>query len=234
MLFSELAATSAAVGATRSRKRKAELLGAALRQLGPGEIEPGVAFLSGELRQRRTGVGWATLRELPPPAPAPELGVAEVDAAFARIAALAGAGSQAARREAVTALFARATAPEQAFLRGLVAGDLRQGALAGVMADAVAAATGIPRTRWTGRPCSAATSGGGRGGAARGRGRARALPAPGRPAAEPDARVAGAPRWARPWRRWGRGPWTGSSTAPASRSTATATTWRSSRRRWTT
>ena len=146
MLFSELAATSAAVGATRSRKRKAELLGAALRQLGPGEIEPGVAFLSGELRQRRTGVGWATLRELPPPALAPELGVAEVDAAFARIAALEGAGSQAARREAVTALFARATAPEQAFLRGLVAGDLRQGALAGVMADAVAAATGIPRT----------------------------------------------------------------------------------------
>ena len=145
MLFSELAATSAAVGATRSRKRKAELLGAALRQLGPGEIEPGVAFLSGELRQRRTGVGWATLRELPPPATAPELGVAEVDAAFARIAALEGAGSQAARREAVTALFARATAPEQAFLRGLVAGDLRQGALAGVMADAVAAATGIPR-----------------------------------------------------------------------------------------
>jgi len=145
VLFSELAATSAAVGATRSRKRKAELLGAALRQLGPGEIEPGVAFLSGELRQRRTGVGWATLRELPPPAIAPELGVAEVDAAFARIAALEGAGSQAARREAVTALFARATAPEQAFLRGLVAGDLRQGALAGVMADAVAAATGIPR-----------------------------------------------------------------------------------------
>ncbi|HEX4625336.1 MAG TPA: ATP-dependent DNA ligase [Solirubrobacteraceae bacterium] len=145
MLFSELAATSAAVGATRSRKRKAELLGAALRQLGPGEIEPGVAFLSGEVRQRRTGVGWATLRELPPPALAPELGVAEVDAAFARIAALEGAGSQAARREAVTALFARATAPEQAFLRGLVAGDLRQGALAGVMADAVAAATGIPR-----------------------------------------------------------------------------------------
>ena len=141
MLFSELAATSAAVGATRSRKRKAELLGAALRQLGPGEIEPGVAFLSGELRQRRTGVGWATLRELPPPATAPELGVAEVDAAFARIAALEGAGSQAARREAVTALFARATAPEQAFLRGLASGEIRQGALAGVMADAVAVAT---------------------------------------------------------------------------------------------
>jgi len=145
VLFAELATTSDAVRETRSRKRKAELLGAALRQLGPGEIEAGVAFLSGELRQRRTGVGWAALREVPAPAGAPSLSVAEVDAAFERLSALAGPGSQGARREAVTALFARATAPEQAFLRGLVAGDLRQGALAGVMSDAVAAATGIPR-----------------------------------------------------------------------------------------
>jgi DNA ligase 1 len=145
VLFAELAATSDAVRETRSRKRKAELLGAALRQLGPGEIEAGVAFLSGELRQRRTGVGWAALREMASPAAEPSLSVAEVDEAFERISALAGPGSQGARREAVAALFARATAAEQAFLRGLVAGDLRQGALAGVMSDAVAAATGIPR-----------------------------------------------------------------------------------------
>jgi DNA ligase-1 len=145
VLFAELAATSDAVRETRSRKRKADLLGAALRQLGPGEIEPGVAFLSGELRQRRTGVGWAALREVASPAVEPSLSVAEVDEAFERISVLAGPGSQGARREAVAALFARATAAEQAFLRGLVAGDLRQGALAGVMSDAVAAATGIPR-----------------------------------------------------------------------------------------
>ncbi|MFL5976503.1 MAG: ATP-dependent DNA ligase [Solirubrobacterales bacterium] len=145
MLFAELAATSDAVRETRSRKRKADLLGAALRQLGPGEIEPGVAFLSGELRQRRTGVGWAALRDVASPAVEPSLSVAEVDEAFERISVLAGPGSQGARREAVAALFARATAAEQAFLRGLVAGDLRQGALAGVMSDAVAAATGIPR-----------------------------------------------------------------------------------------
>ncbi|MFL5875267.1 MAG: ATP-dependent DNA ligase [Solirubrobacteraceae bacterium] len=145
MLFAELAASSDAVRETRSRKRKADLLGAALRQLGPGEIEPGVAFLSGELRQRRTGVGWAALRDVASPAVEPSLSVAEVDEAFERISVLAGPGSQGARREAVAALFARATAAEQAFLRGLVAGDLRQGALAGVMSDAVAAATGIPR-----------------------------------------------------------------------------------------
>jgi DNA ligase-1 len=145
VLFAELAATSLAVGQTRSRKRKAELLGEALGRLGPAEIEAGVAFLSGELRQRRTGVGWASLRDLPAPAPEASLQVAEVDAALERISALAGAGSQAARREAITAVFARATEAEQAFLRALIAGDVRQGALAGVMADAVAAATGIPR-----------------------------------------------------------------------------------------
>ncbi len=145
MLFAQLAATSASVRETRSRKRKAQLLGDALRALGHDEIEAGVAFLSGELRQRRTGVGWAALRELPAPAQAPELHVGEVDDAFARLAEVAGSGSQAARRELVAALFGRATAEEQELLRSLVAGDLRQGALAGVMADAVAVATGIPR-----------------------------------------------------------------------------------------
>jgi DNA ligase-1 len=145
MRFADLAATSLAVGDTRSRKRKAELLGAALRELDAGEVEPGVAFLSGELRQRRTGVGWRALTDLPAPAAEATLQVGDVDLALERIAALGGPGSQAARREAVAELFARATEPEQVFLRSLVGGELRQGALAGVMADAVAVATGIPR-----------------------------------------------------------------------------------------
>ncbi len=145
MLFAELAATSAAVRDTSSRKRKAQVLGEALRGLEHDEVAAGVAFLSGELRQRRTGVGWAALRSLPPAALEPGLRVAEVDDAFARIAELSGAGSQAARREAVETLFGRATGAEQEFLRALVAGDLRQGALAGVMADAVAIATSLPR-----------------------------------------------------------------------------------------
>jgi DNA ligase-1 len=145
MLFADLAATSLAVGATRSRKRKAELLGEALRALAPGEVEPAVAYLSGELRQRRTGVGWASLQDLPAPAPEPSLQIGDVDLALQHIAGLSGAGSQAARRDAVGDLFARATEVEQAFLRGLISGEVRQGALAGVMADAVAVATGIPR-----------------------------------------------------------------------------------------
>jgi DNA ligase-1 len=145
VLFADLATTSLAVAATRSRKRKAELLGEALRGLDAGEVEPGVAYLSGELRQRRTGVGWAALRDLPEPVAEPSLAVGEVDVALERIAHLAGPGSQAARRAALTELFARATEPEQALLRGLLSGEIRQGALAGVMADAVAVATGLPR-----------------------------------------------------------------------------------------
>jgi DNA ligase 1 len=145
VLFADLAATSVAVGETRSRKRKAELLGDALRHLAPDEIEAGVAYLSGEVRQRRTGVGWASLRELPSPALEPSLRVQAVDDVLERIAGLAGAGSQTARREAVAALFGRATAEEQRFLAALISGNVRQGALAGVVADAVALATGIPR-----------------------------------------------------------------------------------------
>jgi DNA ligase 1 len=145
VLFADLASASLAVAETRSRTRKAELLADALRRLAPGEIEAGVAYLSGELRQRRTGVGWAALRDLPAPAAEPALQVGDVDAALERIAALSGAGSQAARRAAIAELFGRATAAEQAFLGALLAGGVRQGALAGVMTDAVAAATGMPR-----------------------------------------------------------------------------------------
>lgn len=145
MRFADLAATSLAVGATRSRKQKAALLAEALRGLEAGEVEAGVAYLSGELRQRRTGVGWRTLTDLPEPADAPTLTVGDVDLVLEEVAGMSGAGSQAARRAAVEALFARATAEEQGFLRSLIGGELRQGALAGVMADAVAQATGLPR-----------------------------------------------------------------------------------------
>jgi DNA ligase-1 len=144
MRFAELAATSAAVAATSGRKAKVELLAAALRGLAPAETEPGAAYLSGELRQRQTGVGWASLRELPAPAPTATLTVAEVDRAAAAIAEVAGAGSQARRRELLHRLFAAATPAEQELLRGLFGGELRQGAAAGVLAEAVAHAAGVP------------------------------------------------------------------------------------------
>jgi DNA ligase-1 len=92
------------------------------------------------LRQRQIGVGWASLRDLPSPAATPSLTVAQVDAAFERIGSMVGTGSQGVRREALAELFSRATAPEAEFLRRLLAGDLRQGALEGVMVQAIARA----------------------------------------------------------------------------------------------
>jgi DNA ligase-1 len=145
VLLRELVEASEAVRTTSARLGKVERLAEGLARLGPDEVAAGVAFLSGELRQRQTGVGWATLRELPPPAETATLTVGEVDAAFAALAVIAGRGAQAERARAVAALFGRATGAEQEHLRALATGELRQGALAGVMVDAVARAAGIAR-----------------------------------------------------------------------------------------
>ncbi|WP_433529579.1 ATP-dependent DNA ligase [Micromonospora sp. CA-263727] len=144
MRFLDLAATSAAVGATSGRRAKVELLADALRRLDPAEVAAGSGWLAGELRQRQTGVGWASLRDLPPPAVAPTLTVAAVDAAIDGIAAVRGAGSQARRRALLDALYAAATADEQRLLTGLFLGELRHGAQAGLLADAIARAAGVP------------------------------------------------------------------------------------------
>ncbi len=144
MLFLDLAATSAAVSAVPGRKAKIELLADALRRLDAGELAAGSAYLSGELRQRQTGVGYASLRDRPPPATTATLTVAAVDAAIAEISVVAGAGSQARRRELLGALFAAATAEEQRLLVGLFGGELRQGAQAGLLADAIARAAEVP------------------------------------------------------------------------------------------
>ncbi|MCO8277845.1 ATP-dependent DNA ligase [Actinoplanes sp. TRM 88003] len=146
MLFVDLAATSAAVAATSGRKAKVELLAGALRGLDPGEVAAGSAYLAGELRQRQTGVGYASLRDRPAPAESPSLTVGSVDALIAEISVVAGAGSQARRRDLVTALFGAATAEEQRLLVGLFGGELRQGAQAGLLADAIAKAAEVPLT----------------------------------------------------------------------------------------
>ena len=142
--LAEIAAASEDVRSLSGRSAKVARLAACLAELAPAEVPAAVAFLTGRLLQRQTGAGWAALRDLPPPSPEASLEVLEVDAAFARMAALTGAGSTGARRELLGALFARATEPEQRLLRGLVAGELRQGAQEGVMIEAAARAAGVP------------------------------------------------------------------------------------------
>jgi ATP-dependent DNA ligase I len=145
MLLAQLTETSDAVRGERARTAKIERLAETLRRLGPAEVAAGVAYLSGELRQRQIGVGYRSLRDLPAPAETATLEVTEVDAICERIGGFGGAGSQRARREALHELFGRATAPEQRFLGELLAGELRQGAQEGVMVEAVARAAEVPR-----------------------------------------------------------------------------------------
>nr|WP_218849289.1 ATP-dependent DNA ligase [Nocardioides perillae] len=145
-MLAHVVQTSAAVAATRSRKEKVAALASLLRRLpvdpDPLEVEVLAHLLGGSLRQRRTGLGWRGLRDLPPPAEVPTLTVLGVDAAFESLASLAGPGSQAARAAAVAALFGAATAGEQPWLRGVVTGEVRQGALDALVQEAVAAASG--------------------------------------------------------------------------------------------
>jgi DNA ligase 1 len=144
MRLAELVATSRALASTRSRKAKIEALADVLRRAGPDEVETATAYLSGILRQRRTGLGRGGLADLPAPAEEPTLEVAEVHDGFEQVSAVTGAGSKQARADLVENLFGRATADEQDYLRGLVTGDLRQGALDGLMLEAIAAASGVP------------------------------------------------------------------------------------------
>jgi DNA ligase 1 len=145
MLLRELVEVSTAVRATSARGGKVALLAGLLRRLEPSETPAAVAWLSGVLTQRQIGVGWAALRDAPAPAAEPSLTVAHVEDTFTRVGGLSGAGSQTARRDAVRELLARATEDEQRFLIALLLGDIGQGALAGVMTDAVAKAADLPR-----------------------------------------------------------------------------------------
>jgi len=144
MLLDEIAQASIDVASTRSRLAKVARLADCLGHASSDEVAVAVAYLSGFLPQGTIGVGWAALRELPPAAASPALELLEVHEAVSRIAGSSGPGSQAARREALADLFGRATEVEQKFLTGLFLGELRQGALEGVMVEAVSKASAVP------------------------------------------------------------------------------------------
>jgi DNA ligase-1 len=144
VLLADVAATSAGLAATRSRLAKRALLVDLLRRSAPDEVPVVARYLAGELRQRRTGLGWRSLQHLPDPAVEPTLDVLGVDATFERMAGLSGPGSAGARAALAAELFGAATGTEQRFLAGLVAGEVRQGALDALLLDAVAEAAGVP------------------------------------------------------------------------------------------
>ena len=146
MLLADVVATSEAIAATRARSVKVEALAGLLARVEPDEIEPVVGFLSGEVRQGRIGIGWATVasidahavgrpRRSPWPAWTPP---------STRLATTAGPGSTERRAGLLRSLFEQATAEEGRFLGRLLTGELRQGALEGLMTDAIAKAAAVP------------------------------------------------------------------------------------------
>lgn len=144
MLFAELARTSEVVAATSKRSEKIAALAAVFRRLAPDEVPAAVAFATGTTLHGRIGVGWASIRDVRPgPAAQPTWSILDVDRAIVELAAIAGVGSQARRRDALHDLLAAATAEEQRFIVSIVGGELRQGALDGVVAAAVAKAAGV-------------------------------------------------------------------------------------------
>ncbi|MBF6333848.1 ATP-dependent DNA ligase [Nocardia transvalensis] len=145
MLLSQVVEASQTVRATSSRKTKIATLAALLPQAGPDELAPVVAWVSGELLQGRIGTGWRTLTTIAvDPAAEASLTVAAVDRTFTDLATTAGAGSAARRRELLVGLLGAATADERDFLIRLLTGELRQGALTAIVAEAVAAAAEVP------------------------------------------------------------------------------------------
>ncbi len=145
-LLATLAATSQRVGATPARLSKIRELAALLKSLSGDEIEIAAHYLSGEPPQGRIGIGYATVADAGAQAPAltATLSLADVDRLFSALAAARGSGSAGRRAALLRELFSRATAAEQQFLTLLLMGELRQGALAAVMTDAIAAAADLP------------------------------------------------------------------------------------------
>jgi DNA ligase-1 len=143
-LLADVVRASNEVARTSSRLAKVRSLAECMKSLEPGEVEIAVPYLSGEIRQGKLAIPFQMLRSARSSAPAPLITLAEVDAAFTDLKAVKGKGAAGRREALLKDLFGRATSEEQDFLARLIVGELRQGALEGVMLDAVAAATELP------------------------------------------------------------------------------------------
>ncbi|MGB3762261.1 MAG: ATP-dependent DNA ligase [Ornithinimicrobium sp.] len=149
MKLSRLIDTSTAVAETSSRSAKvvtlAHILQETVADYGRGHrcIEVVADYVAGTLPQRRIGVSWRGLSDLPPAAAAASLTIEQTDTALSSLAALSGSGAAGRRRKAVRSLFSQATTAEQRWLSAIITGELRQGASDGVLLQAIAAAAGV-------------------------------------------------------------------------------------------
>jgi DNA ligase 1 len=143
-LLHDVVAVSRQLGETSSRSEKTAILAGLLRRLDASEVGVAVGFLTGVPRQGRVGIGYATIYGIErAPAPEASLSIADLDRAITEVQGMTGSGSAAGRRQILGELLGRATDGEADFVKRLFTGELRQGALAGLMVDAVAKAAGV-------------------------------------------------------------------------------------------
>lgn len=151
MLLARVVEASHRIAETTKRREKTDILAVLLRQVRPDEVEPSVAFLSGSIRQGRIGIGFATLQQtggtMQQAAESPILEINHVDQTLGHIAQVQGSGAEQRRRQLLADLLAKATRDEQHFLVRLLAGELRQGALEGIMLEALSKASGVAMER---------------------------------------------------------------------------------------
>ena len=143
-LLADVVSASRNVTDTSSRSQKIAILAELLAQLDTDEVAPAVGFLTGVPRQGRVGVGYSTVYGIEgAPASEASLTIGELDRTIAEVQVMTGSGSAAKRKQILGELLGRATEPEADFVKRLFTGGLRQGALAGLMVDAVAKAAGV-------------------------------------------------------------------------------------------
>jgi DNA ligase-1 len=148
----QLVETVGRVRATSKKGEKVSLIAELFRGAGGSDAALAARFLTGTLRQGRIGIGWSAVRAALDaaaggPATAPPFSLEGLDAAFEGLAALGGAGSSARRREALASLFRQANEAERRFLAELLLGEIRQGALDGLVLEAIARAAGVDAER---------------------------------------------------------------------------------------
>ena len=147
MLLDALVQTSKQVAATSGRLAKIKILADLLRQAQADELESAIAYLSGTTRQAKVGVGWVTLQKAKAHVgTSARLHLRDVDETLERISTTSGKGSAGEKERVLGELFSKATAEEQDFLVRLMTGELRQGALEGIMVEALAKARDLPAT----------------------------------------------------------------------------------------
>ncbi len=147
MQLEQLVRASQGLSATSKRLKKIESLSELLQRADPQTVPTAVAFLCGHLRQGRIGLGWAALRDCLSSTAAVQqssLRISEVESAFEAIAAQSGSGSAREKKRLLGQLLSQASEDERQFLAKLILGEMRQGALEGIMAEAIAKACAVP------------------------------------------------------------------------------------------